>query len=210
MKEVGENVTYVKISSDGSWETVAETNENTEKPNDASPSHQETNNQDADDIMDLTGNDNEIYKDDDQKPCPSGEPSVVNKTAPHMEDGFWKEFYSSDLPSRTANSRSDINDVVQRNHQMFNSLTQNQSQSQIPVSNNGHVRYSTPNGWVARTQTAIQALPAQSSAMAVDGDRQQQNFSRSNLNQHQVSHQVSRMNSFPSSQHTSSQVRLIN
>ncbi|KAI3812902.1 hypothetical protein L1987_17615 [Smallanthus sonchifolius] len=86
LKEVGEDVSYVKISGDGSWEAVTENNSNelTEKPNenDAQPLNQETTTLNVDDIMDLTENDNEIdnfYKDDDTKPFPPGESSVMNK-----------------------------------------------------------------------------------------------------------------------------------
>ncbi|KAI3693651.1 hypothetical protein L1987_76599 [Smallanthus sonchifolius] len=226
LKEVGEDVSYVKISGDGSWQAVTEniSNENTEKPNDAPPSDQETSTQNVDDVMDLTENDNEMDKtdkDDAKKPSPAGESSVMNKTiAPHMEDGFWSEYYSSAHGSRTTmDTRSDC-DVIQRNHLIFNPLTQGHSQSQIPVFNNmqsqqnensnnngnGHVRYPMPAARIiTRTQNAIQALPAQISARTVDGDIQQ-NFSRSHLNQ-QMSSQGQPDHLLPSSQSpTSAQV----
>ncbi|KAI3727671.1 hypothetical protein L6452_16289 [Arctium lappa] len=251
LKEVGEDVSYVKISADGSWEAVTESNEHTVKPHDAPPLHQETTIQSVDDIMDLTEGDNEMDthgdRNVDKKPSPAefhGEPSVMNSApmninnvhrniAPHMEDGFWREFYSSTLATRTANTRSDINEVgsirdaftsldreiedLQRSNLIFNSTL---GQSQIPASNsmalqqyensnnidNGYARYRTPANYVTRTPIAIQALPAQSSARIVDGDRQQhqqhqQQFARSHLNQHQVSP----MTSAPSPQHTGSQ-----
>lgn len=200
LKEVGEDISYVKISADGSWEAV-ENNEHTEKPNDATPSQQENNIQKVDDIMDLTGNDTETDKtstDEDVKPSPAGEPSVPSKNiAPHMEDGFWREFYSSGTANRMTNTTPNVNEIVQRNNLIYNSLpqsqNQNQNQSQLPVSNNlqalqqqyDNMRYQT---WVTRANNAIQALPAQNSARVADGDRQQQNFSRSHLNQTQGQH----------------------
>ncbi|PWA45774.1 Zinc finger, MIZ-type [Artemisia annua] len=208
LKEVGEDISYVKISNDGSWESVTESQENPEKPKDAPSSNQETYVQDVDDIMDLTENDNEVdkaEKDIDKKPSPAGESSAVNKnTAPHMEDGFWTEFYSTGLPgTRMNNSRSDVSEVVQRNQQMFNSITlgQTQSQSQIPVSNNMQQQqndnsnnngnlYTRYQNWVTRTPNAVQALPAQGSATVANGDRQQ-HLSRPQLNQHQVSRMMS-------------------
>ncbi|XP_024993343.1 E4 SUMO-protein ligase PIAL2 isoform X2 [Cynara cardunculus var. scolymus] len=248
LKEVGEDVSYVKISSDGSWEAVTESNEHTIKPNDAQPLHQETTIQSVDDIMDLTEGDNEADtcdRDEDKKPSPAefhGESSILNSTpvsmhinnvhgniAPHMEDGFWREFYSSTLGTRTTNTRSDVNEVrsvrdafasldreiedLQRNNLIFNSLTPGQTAAsnsmglqQYENSNNtgnGYVRYPTPANYVTRTAIAIQALPAQSSARILEGDRQQhqQQFVRSHLNQHQVS----LMTSAPSPQHMGSQ-----
>ncbi|KAK9076664.1 hypothetical protein SSX86_004998 [Deinandra increscens subsp. villosa] len=207
LKEVGEDVSYVKISGDGSWEAVTEniSNEHTEKSNDAPPSNQDPTTQNVDDIMDLTENDNDmenIDKDDDKKPSPAGLSSVMNTNIPpHTVDGFWRELYSSTLGSRTTtNSRLDVCDVTQRNDLIFNSLTQGQSQSQTPISNNiqsqrnensnssgnGHVRYPSSAARVTRTQNAIPALPAQNSARNVDGARQL-NFPRSYVNQHMSS-----------------------
>ncbi|KAD3641374.1 hypothetical protein E3N88_30598 [Mikania micrantha] len=197
LKEVGEDVSHVKISGDGSWEAVTENNSNelTEKPNDAQPLVQETTTQIVDDIMDLTENDNEydkFDKDYERKPSPAGESSELNKNIlSHMEDRPWRDLALSD---------------IQRNHLIFNSLTQ--SQSQAPVSSNmqsqpngnsnnnisGHVRFPAPATWVTRTPNAIQALPAQNSSRVVDGDRQQ-DFSRSHLNRHMSS--LSQSHTFP-------------
>lgn len=208
LKEVGEDIYYVKISNDGSWESVTESQENPEKPKDAPSSNQETYIQDVDDIMDLTENDNEVVKtekDTDKKFSPAGESSAVNKnTAPHMEDGFWTEYYSTGLQgTRMNNNRSDVSEVVQRNQQMFNSITlgQTQTQSQIPVSNNMQQQqndnsnnngnlYTRYQNWVTRTPNAVQALPAQSSATVANGDRQQHLW-RPQLTQHQVSRMMS-------------------
>ncbi|KAJ0431268.1 putative Zinc finger, MIZ-type, Zinc finger, RING/FYVE/PHD-type [Helianthus annuus] len=206
LKEVGEDVSYVKISGDGSWEAVTDNigNELTEKPNDTQPLNQETTSRNVDDVMDLTENDNEIDKfedNDDKKSSPAGVSSVTNKnTAPHMEDEFWGEFYSP--------ARLDAGDVIQRNRLLFNSLargqsqSQSQSQSETPVSgntpsqqnensnnnnnNDGNVRYPTSASWVTNTRNAIQALPAQNSARTVDGDIRH-NFSRSHLNHRSAS-----------------------
>lgn len=186
----------MKISGDGSWEAVTEniSNEVTEKPNDAQPISQETAAQNVDDVMDLTENDNEIHNnddDDDKKPLPAGESDGMNKsTSPLMGDGIWRELFSSALGTRTTNTRSDLDDIIRRNHLMFNSLAQGQSQTPVSSNvqsqhnensnnnNNGHVRHSNPATWISRTQSAIQALPAQTSATTLDGDRLQ-NFSRS-------------------------------
>ncbi|XP_076951900.1 E4 SUMO-protein ligase PIAL2-like [Bidens hawaiensis] len=198
LKEVAEDVCFVEISSDGSWQAVTGniSNETTEKPNDAPPSNQETVAQNVDDIMDLTVDDYEIDKtdkDDDQKPLPAGESSFMTKNvAPHMEDGFWRDFYTSTHGTETTNN------TIQRQHG-FNSLTlgQSQSQSQVPVANtmqsqqienssnngNGHARYPTPASWITRIPNAIQALPAPTSARPVDADRQQ-NISTSYPHQH--------------------------
>ncbi|KAL8200940.1 hypothetical protein R6Q57_012279 [Mikania cordata] len=210
LKEIGEDVFYVKISGDGSWEAVTENNSNelTEKPNIAQPLIQETTIQNVDDIMDLTENDNasdEFDKDDDRIPSTFGESSVINyNISPHMEDGSWRELYSSAL--------SDIQRTW--NHILLNSLTQGQSQSQAPsmrsqqnenLNNSSNNNNKDNNGplrctWVTRKRTAIQAPSAQHSSRMVDGDRQK-NFSRSHLNQHMSSH------GFLSSQnHTFSQV----
>ncbi|XP_071692989.1 E4 SUMO-protein ligase PIAL2 [Rutidosis leptorrhynchoides] len=167
LKEVGEDVSFVKISADMSWEVINEDNEHTEKPNDAPTTRQDTNNiQNVDDIMDLTENDNDVdiivdkQHDNNIKPSSNGTNTNTN-VAPHMEDGFWREFYSSGLPPSLTNTGTDVSDIVQRNNQLFNSLTQgqSQSQSQTPVSNNiSNMRYQT---WVRRTENAVQALPAQ-------------------------------------------------
>ncbi|KAD3641339.1 hypothetical protein E3N88_30563 [Mikania micrantha] len=205
----------IKIPAKG-HSSVAENNSNelTEKPNIAQPLIQETTIQNVDDIMDLTENDNasdEFDKDDDRIPSTFGESSVINNNiSPHMEDGFWRELYSSAL--------SDIQRTW--NHILLNSLTQgeSQSQSQAPSmrsqqnenlnnssnnnnkDNNGPLRCPTSATWVTRKRTAIQAPSAQHSSRMVDGDRQK-NFSRSHLNQHMSSH------GFLSSQnHTFSQV----
>ncbi|XP_076891706.1 uncharacterized protein LOC143543219 [Bidens hawaiensis] len=195
LKEVGEDVSYVKISGDGSWEAVTEniSNEATEKPNDAQPISQETTAQSVDDVMDLTENDKEIHNNDDnddKKPLPAGESDGMNKsTSPLMGDGIWRELFSSALGTRTTNVRSDVDDIIRRNL-MFNSLAQGQSQTPVSSNvqsqhnensnnnNNGHVRHPTSATWISRTQSAIQALPAQTSATTLDGDRLQ-NFSRS-------------------------------
>ncbi|GJX14585.1 zinc finger, MIZ-type containing protein [Tanacetum coccineum] len=207
LKEVGEDISYVKISNDGSWESVTESQENPEKPKDAPSSNQETYVQDVDAIMDLTENDNEVDKterDIDKKPLPAGESSAVNKnTAPHMEDGYWTEFYSTGLPTTRMNNSRPDSELVQRNQQMYNSITlgQTQSQSQIPASNSMQQQqndnsinignlYTRYQNWVTRTPNAVQALPAQGSATVANGDRQQ-NLSRPQLNQHQVSRMMS-------------------
>ncbi|KAI3501351.1 hypothetical protein L1887_29217 [Cichorium endivia] len=188
LKEVGEDVSYVKISSDGSWEAVAESNENTEKqPNDTSPVNQETTIHNVDDIMDLTeGDNNEVdttIKDNEKKPSVN---NVHKNIAPHMEDGFWREFYSSTLPARINNMRPD-GDVApprdlsrensfNRNNHVFNSI--GQSQSQMSVQNdNLNSRYPTHVLNVSRASNAVQALPAQTPTRTVDVDRHQ-NFSR--------------------------------
>nr|XP_043608036.1 E4 SUMO-protein ligase PIAL2 isoform X2 [Erigeron canadensis] len=191
LKEVGEEISYVKISANGSWEPDTESNEHTEKLQEAPPSDQKTNIQDVDDIMDLTGVDNEVDTNDndhDRKPSPAGESNVINKSvAPHMEDGFWRDFYSSGL----AAGESAISEIVQRNNQLFNSL--NQGQSQTSNSNNtlpqqhGNSNNMRHHTWVTRIPNAIQALPAQNSARVLDGNTQQ-TLSRSHLNQHQAQH----------------------
>ncbi|KAM0015557.1 putative Zinc finger, MIZ-type, Zinc finger, RING/FYVE/PHD-type [Helianthus debilis subsp. tardiflorus] len=138
LKEVGEDVSYVKISGDGSWQAVTETisngNEHIEKPNDAPSSNQETATQNADDIMDLTENDDEmekVDKDYDQMPSPAGESSLTNNNiAPHTDDGYWRRYCSSALVTGTTNTRSDVFDAIQRQHLIFNSLGQSQGQGQ--------------------------------------------------------------------------------
>ncbi|XP_076929214.1 E4 SUMO-protein ligase PIAL2-like [Bidens hawaiensis] len=195
LKEVAEDVYFVEISSDGSWQagTGNISNETTEKPNDAPPSNQETVALNVDDIMDLTVDDYEIDETDmdaDKKPSPAGESLMNENVAPHMEDGFWRDFYSSTHGTETTNN------TIQRQHS-FNSLSPGQSQSQVPVANtmqsqqieissnngNGHARYPTPASWITRIPNAIQALPAPASARPVDADRQQ-NISTSYPHQH--------------------------
>ncbi|KAJ0913916.1 putative E3 SUMO protein ligase [Helianthus annuus] len=187
LKEVGEDVSYVKISGDGSWQAVTENisngNEHIEKPNDAPSSNQETATQNVDDIMDLTENDDEmekVDKDYDQMPSPAGESSLTNNNiAPHTDDGYWRRYCSSALVTGTTNTRSDVFDAIQRQHLIFSSLGQSQGQSQMHVSNNtqsqhnensnnngnGHVRYPTSATLITRIPNAIQALPAQNSAI---------------------------------------------
>ncbi|KAJ0559207.1 putative Zinc finger, MIZ-type, Zinc finger, RING/FYVE/PHD-type [Helianthus annuus] len=138
LKEVGEDVSYVKISGDGSWQAVTENisngNEHIEKPNDAPSSNQETATQNVDDIMDLTENDDEmekVDKDYDQMPSPAGESSLTNNNiAPHTDDGYWRRYCSSALVTGTTNTRSDVFDAIQRQHLIFNSLGQSQGQGQ--------------------------------------------------------------------------------
>ncbi|XP_076913666.1 E4 SUMO-protein ligase PIAL2-like [Bidens hawaiensis] len=221
LKEVGEDVSIVEISGDGSWQAVTEniSNEPSEKPNDVPPSNQETATQNAVDVMDLTVDDYEIDKtdkDDDKKPLPAGESSIMNKNvAPHMEDEFWRDFYLSIHGTETTNN------TIHRQHS-FNSLTpgQSQSQSQVPVSNtmqsqqiensnnngNGHLRYPTPASWITRIPNAIQALPVQTSARPVDADRQQ-NISTSYPHQHMNSQGQPNHLLLPSQSQTLPQVR---
>ncbi|KAL4570735.1 hypothetical protein LXL04_026396 [Taraxacum kok-saghyz] len=190
LKEVGEDISHVKISSDGSWEAVTESNENTEKPNDtnAPPVHHETGSQNVVDIMDLTEGDNNNNNNnnnnsnsnnnegDDNKPSVNNNNIHKNNIAPHMEDGFWREFYPTSLPARTTNPRPDVADVVP-GRLIFNSMP-GQSQSQISVQNdNSYSRFPTHVLNVTRGPNAVQALPAQHS-ITTEGDRRQQNYSR--------------------------------
>ncbi|XP_071705334.1 E4 SUMO-protein ligase PIAL2-like [Rutidosis leptorrhynchoides] len=147
LKEVGEDVSHVKMSADLSWQAVNEINERTEKPNDAPLSQQEIINiHNVDYIMDRMENDDDVDmadKHDDMEPSPAGEPHVTKtNVAPHMK----------------TNTGPDVNDIVQRNNQLLNTLSQGQSQSQTPVSDNISMRY---RYWVTRTPNAVQALPAQ-------------------------------------------------
>ncbi|CAI9274469.1 unnamed protein product [Lactuca saligna] len=189
LKEVGEDISHVKISSDGSWEAVTESNENSDKQNDAPPVHQDTSIQNIDDIMDLTeGDNNEL---DDKKPSVNN----VNKNiAPHMEDGFWREFYSSSLPTRIVNTRPDAADMLP-GRPIFNSMpgqSQSQSQNDNSINGNAHSRYPTHVLNVTRAPNTIQSLPAQTSSRSADVDRQQQNFSQilSNLQSARMSSQI--------------------
>ncbi|KAI3691812.1 hypothetical protein L6452_31614 [Arctium lappa] len=152
LKEVGANVSHVKISADGLWEAISEGDDHSDKPQEKAPLHQESTISSGADILDLTEDDNDMdasnsRQNDDSKPSPA-----------QLQD------------------RS-INDQI-GSYMNMNNIS------------NEYGRYPTPARLVTRNPIAVQALPVQTSAGMVSGDRHQQ-FSRFHMTPHQVSHMIS-------------------
>nr|XP_043630463.1 E4 SUMO-protein ligase PIAL2-like [Erigeron canadensis] len=120
LKEVGVDVSHVKISAEGSWETVNEGGDYTHKLQDKPPSHQESNiSLDVGgDILDLTGTDNDM----DSSNCPQEidrKPSVTHlqdvnmnnvrsSIASHIETQSWR----TELPSPANGACNSISNVT--------------------------------------------------------------------------------------------------
>lgn len=129
LKEVGESVTDVILSSDGSWKAVMESNDHTDNPplNKPDLSKDETMLPDSNgissssaDILDLTEIDDEMdvvatgeiedhksLQTNCQNQPSTSNPSEVAQTS-HMEDVFWSGVYLSALESGTSRSSSSV------------------------------------------------------------------------------------------------------
>ncbi|KAI3689805.1 hypothetical protein L2E82_47775 [Cichorium intybus] len=162
LKEVGVNVSHVKISADGSWEAVNEGDDHTDKPQTKPPLHQPQNM--GPDVMDLTEADNYInattsHQDIDKKPSlaqlqnhtnPNNQIPVRN-IPPHMETALQK-IHIPNGPSNTT-----VPPVP-------NAISRGQSQGQISASNNTQSGRFPTRGrgtHVTRIPIGVQALPAQ-------------------------------------------------
>ncbi|KAL7596544.1 hypothetical protein Lser_V15G30343 [Lactuca serriola] len=195
LKEVGVNVSHVRISADGSWEAVKEEddhntdNNNNNKLQSTPPLHQNM----GPGILDLTEGDNYInatatdphHQNIDKKPSPSQlqNPNSTNiRNIPLPPNGFQK---------------------IQTSNPMVPPVQMNpilQGQSQLSASNtmqskdvNGIVRYPTHSSrHITRIPIAVQALPAQTSAGPGSGG-----LDGFYMNPHQINRTVS----VPPSQH---------
>ncbi|KAI3828807.1 hypothetical protein L1987_02917 [Smallanthus sonchifolius] len=234
LKEVGDNISHVKFSADGSWEAFNECDDHADKQEKSFSHKQPTPSSDTGvDIMDLTEGDNDIdasnsNQENEKKPSlaqfdqpnPGDQiPSHVNMNpvhtniAPQMENQFFRlpyETVTSDTRSHVTISQgqtviSGSNNMQLSTHAIgasntfMNPILQGQSQTHISassmqfqqhslnsMSNDYGLRYTTPNRHVTRIPNAVQALPVQTPAgMVSDGRRQQ--FSRSQMDRHQMS-----------------------
>nr|XP_016454176.1 PREDICTED: E4 SUMO-protein ligase PIAL2-like isoform X2 [Nicotiana tabacum] len=136
LKEVGEDVTDVMISSDGSWKAIMESDDHTEKSRDKIPDFTQDSPQRGSDgfsntpadVMDLTDIDDEINpmatsETEDSKNFPSipnihsngqnttvvNNPSEINHTGgSDMADDFWSRMYMSSCGIGTSGSLSSL------------------------------------------------------------------------------------------------------
>ncbi|XP_059308749.1 E4 SUMO-protein ligase PIAL2 isoform X2 [Lycium ferocissimum] len=136
LKEVSEDVTYVMISSDGSWKAIMESDDHTEKPRDKTPDiAQDSPRRGSDgpsntpgDYLDLTDIDEDmnpvtIAETEDRKNFPTisqiqsnvqsatavNNPSEINQTgASDLGDDFWSRIYLSSCGIGTSSSLSSM------------------------------------------------------------------------------------------------------